>query len=36
VQATPMIPVPSMFIEHAIQMDLPANLRRMRQVICSA
>jgi carbon monoxide dehydrogenase subunit G len=36
VQATPMIPVPSMFIEHAIQMDLPANLRRMRQVICAA
>jgi carbon monoxide dehydrogenase subunit G len=35
VQATPMIPVPSMFIEHAIQMDLPANLRRMRQVMCA-
>ncbi|PSB25696.1 SRPBCC family protein [Stenomitos frigidus] len=34
VQATPTIPVPSMLIQQAIQMDLPANLRTMRQVLC--
>jgi hypothetical protein len=34
VQATPTIPVPSVFIQQAIQMDLPDNLRRMRQVLC--
>ena len=34
VQATPTIPVPSMLIQQAIQMDLPDNLRTMRQVLC--
>ncbi|HEY9644824.1 MAG TPA: SRPBCC family protein [Chroococcidiopsis sp.] len=34
VKATPSIPVPAMFIQEAMKMDLPANLRRMRQVIC--
>lgn len=34
VQATPTIPVPSVLIQQAIQMDLPANMRRMRQVLC--
>ncbi|XHX76119.1 MAG: SRPBCC family protein [Stenomitos frigidus ULC029] len=34
VQATPTIPVPSMFIQQAMQMDLPANMRKMRQVLC--
>ena len=35
VQATPSIPVPSMFIQQAIHLDLPTNMRQMRQVICS-
>jgi carbon monoxide dehydrogenase subunit G len=35
VKATPTIPVPGIFIEQAIQMDLPTNLRQMRQVMCS-
>jgi hypothetical protein len=35
VQATPLIPVPGIFIEQAIQMDLPANLKQMRQVLCA-
>jgi hypothetical protein len=34
VQATPTIPVPSMLIQQAIQMDLPDNLRTMRKVLC--
>ena len=34
VQATPNIPVPSAFIQQAIRMDLPTNLKQMRQVIC--
>lgn len=34
VQATPTIPVPSFLIEQAIRLDLPANLRQMRSVIC--
>ena len=34
VQATPTIPVPSAFIQQAIKMDLPTNMKRMRQVIC--
>jgi hypothetical protein len=34
VQATPIIPVPSVFIQQAIQFDLPANMRNMRQVLC--
>lgn len=35
VQATPTIPIPSVFIQQAIHLDLPTNLRRMRQVICA-
>lgn len=34
VQATPTIPVPSIFVEQAMKLELPANMRRMRQVIC--
>ncbi|MBD2006421.1 MULTISPECIES: SRPBCC family protein [Cyanophyceae] len=34
VQATPTIPVPSLFIEQAMQLELPANMRKMRQVLC--
>lgn len=34
VQATPMIPIPTVFIQQAMQLDLPANMRRMRQVLC--
>lgn len=34
VAATPLIPIPSMFIQQAMNLDLPANLRRMRQVLC--
>jgi carbon monoxide dehydrogenase subunit G len=35
VQATPLIPIPSVFIQQAIHWDLPANMRTMRQVICA-
>ncbi len=35
VQATPTIPVPSILIQQAIQMDLPDNMRKMRQVLCA-
>ncbi|MBD1923344.1 cyclase [Microcoleus sp. FACHB-831] len=34
VQATPLIPVPSVFIEQAMKLELPANMRTMRRVIC--
>ncbi len=34
VKATPTIPVPALFIEQAIQFDLPANMRNMRQELC--
>jgi hypothetical protein len=33
VQATPTIPVPSLFIQQAIQLDLPSNMRNMRQAL---
>jgi hypothetical protein len=33
VQATPSIPVPSPFIQQAIQLDFPDNLRHMRQIL---
>lgn len=36
VRATPTIPVPSLFIQQAIQLDLPDNMRHMRQVLCCA
>lgn len=34
VQATPLIPVPSIFIQQAIHLDLPANMRQMRRALC--
>ena len=34
VQATPNIPIPTMFIQQAMQLELPANMRTMRRVIC--
>lgn len=34
VQATPLIPVPSILIQQAIQLDLPENMRQMRRVLC--
>jgi Polyketide cyclase / dehydrase and lipid transport len=36
VQATPNIPIPSVFIQQAMHFELPANMRKMRQVICKA
>lgn len=35
VQATPLIPIPSLFIQQAIHCDLPTNLRIMRQALCT-
>jgi hypothetical protein len=35
VQATPNIPIPSIFIQQAINLELPANLCKMRQVLCN-
>jgi hypothetical protein len=34
VQATPTIPVPTVLLQEAMRLDLPANMRQMRQVIC--
>lgn len=34
VKATPTIPVPSIFIQQAMNFELPANMRKMRQVLC--
>lgn len=36
VQATPNIPIPSIFIQQAMNLELPANMRKMRQVICGS
>ncbi|MGB8698046.1 MAG: SRPBCC family protein [Thermosynechococcaceae cyanobacterium] len=36
VAATPLIPVPSLFVEQAMRLDLPGNMRKMRQVICTS
>lgn len=36
VQATPNIPIPTIFIQQAMQMELPENMRKMRQVLCAA
>ncbi len=33
VQATPVLPIPTVFIQQAILFDLPSNMRTMRQVI---
>lgn len=35
VAATPLIPVPSIFIQEAIRADLPGNMKHMRQALCS-
>jgi hypothetical protein len=35
VQATPTLPIPSPLIQEAMRLDLPANMRTMRQVICA-
>lgn len=35
VQATPNIPIPSIFVQQAMNLELPANLRKMRQVLCN-
>jgi hypothetical protein len=34
VQATPTIPVPTILIQQAMNFELPANMRKMRQVLC--
>lgn len=34
VQATPNIPIPTVFIQQAMHMELPENMRRMRQELC--
>lgn len=36
VQATPNIPIPTVFIQQAMHMELPENMRKMRQVLCAA
>jgi hypothetical protein len=35
VQATPNIPIPAIFIQQAMNLELPANLCKMRQVLCN-
>lgn len=35
VQATPDFPVPSVLIQQAMQLELPTNMRTMRQVLCT-
>lgn len=35
VQATPLIPVPSLILERAMCYELPVNMRVMRQVLCA-
>ncbi len=34
VKATPNIPIPAIFIQQAMNLELPANMRKMRQVLC--
>ncbi|PPS43157.1 SRPBCC family protein [Chroococcidiopsis sp. TS-821] len=34
VQATPNIPIPAMFIQQAMHLELPENMRQMRRIIC--
>ena len=34
VKATPNIPIPAIFIQQAMNFELPANMRKMRQVLC--
>lgn len=35
VQATPNILIPAIFIQQAMQIELPGNMRKMRQVLCA-
>jgi hypothetical protein len=35
VQATPNIPIPTIFIQQAMSLELPTNMRKMRQVLCN-
>lgn len=35
VQATPTIPIPTQFIQEAIKLDFPNNLRQLRRVLCA-
>jgi carbon monoxide dehydrogenase subunit G len=35
VQATPNIPIPTVFIQQAMHFELPENMRKMRQVLCA-
>ena len=35
VQATPHLPLPTQLIQEAIRLDLPTNMKKMRQVLCS-
>ncbi|MGB7445383.1 MAG: SRPBCC family protein [Coleofasciculaceae cyanobacterium] len=36
VQATPDIPIPAVFIQQAMHLELPENLRKMRKVMCAS
>jgi carbon monoxide dehydrogenase subunit G len=36
VQATPNIPIPTVFIQQAMHLELPENMRQMRQVLCAS
>lgn len=35
VQATPNIPIPTVFIQQAMHLELPENMRKMRQILCA-
>lgn len=35
VQAKPTIPVPAFMVEQGMKLDLPSNMRQMRQVLCA-
>ncbi|MGK7900061.1 MAG: SRPBCC family protein [Hormoscilla sp.] len=34
VEATPSFPIPAVFIQQALQLEMPKNMRQMRQVLC--
>jgi len=36
VKATPSIPVPSALVQEAMKLDLPSNMKQMRQIICAS
>lgn len=36
VQATPNIPIPTVFIQQAMHLELPENMRKMRKVLCAS